>query len=144
MLLPTLKEEGIVPLIYTRDPNVSNELLRTLSAGSDCMRVVKLYSPVKEEKVYNRVKASMITYGDRLDAASMIVLANKYNNFAMYSKFAELCAMVIGIILAIVLTIVGFSRLTVLVASIWHIVWCLILRVLSHNAFLKDAKRKEE
>jgi hypothetical protein len=25
MLLPSIKEEGIVPLIYTRDPNVSNE-----------------------------------------------------------------------------------------------------------------------
>lgn len=142
--LPSLRENGITPLVYTRDPNISNELLVTLTAGSDCMRVVKLYSPVKEEKLYNRVKASMITYGDRLDAASMIVLAKKYNNFAMYAKFAELCGMAIGIILAVVLTIVGFSRLTVLVASAWHIVWCLLLRAFSNTAFLQDAKKKEE
>ena len=92
--LPSLRENGITPLVYTRDPNISNELLVALTAGSDCMRVVKLYSPVKEEKVYNRVKASMITYGDRLDAASMIVLAKKYNNFAMYAKFAEICGII--------------------------------------------------
>ena len=142
--LPSLRENGITPLVYTRDPNVSNELLVTLMAGSDCMRVVKLYNPLKEEKVYNRVKASMVTYGDKLDAAAMIVLAKKYNKFAMYSKFAELCAMAIGTLLAIILSIVSLSITTILVASVWHIVWCLILRTFSNNAFLKDAKKKEE
>ena len=142
--LPSLRENGITPLVYTRDPNISNELLVTLTAGNDCMRVVKLYSPLKEEKVYNRVKASMLTYGDSLDAASMIVLAKKYNKFAMYAKFAELCGMAIGILLAVILTIIGYSRLTMLVASVWQIVWCLIIRTFSNTAFLKDAKKKEE
>ena len=56
---------------------VSSELLETLTAGVGDMRVVKLYAPLKEEKVYNRVSASVVTFGDRLDASGMVVLSKK-------------------------------------------------------------------
>lgn len=144
MTLPSLRESGIIPLIYTRDPNVSGELLSTLTAGNDCMRVVKLYRPLGEEKVYNRVSASMVTYGDKLDAASMIVLSKKYNKFSMYTRFAELCAMVVGLVLAVVLSFIGFGRATILIASIWQIAWCISLRLLSKTVFIKESEKNEE
>lgn len=145
MTLPSLREAGITPLVYTRDPNVSNELLSTLTAGAGDMRVLKLYSPLKEEKVYSRVSAGMVTYGDKLDAASMIVLSKKYNSFSLHVKFAELCAAGIGLLLAIVLSIIGFSsRSTVLIATLWQVVMCIAMRVLSKTVFLKDAKKKNE
>jgi hypothetical protein len=145
MTLPSLREAGITPLVYTRDPNVSNELLSTLTAGADDMRVLKLYSPLKEEKVYSRVSAGMVTYGDKLDAASMIVLSKKYNSFSLHVKFAELCAAGIGLLLALVLAIIGFSsRSTVLIATLWQVVMCIAMRVLSKTVFLKDAKKKNE
>ena len=144
MILPSLREAGIIPLVYTRDPNVSSELLATLTAGVGDMRVVKLYSPLKEEKVYNRVSASMVTYGDRLDASGMIVLSKKYNNFSMHVRFAEICAMGVGALLAIVLSIIGFGRATVLVATLWQILLSVALRFLSKTVFLGDARKKNE
>lgn len=144
MTLPSLRDAGIIPLIYTRDPNVSGELLSTLTAGNGCMRVVKLYKPLGEEKVYNRVSASMVTYGDRLDAASMIVLSKKYHKFSMYTRFAELCSMIIGLVLAFVLSLIGFGRATVLIASIWQIVWCISIRLFSKTVFLKETEKNED
>ena len=145
MTLPALREAGITPLVYTRDPNVSNELLSTLTAGADDMRVLKLYAPLKDEKVYGRVSAGMVTYGDKLDAASMIILSKKYNTFSLHVKFAELCAAGIGLLLAIVLSIIGFSsRSTVLIATLWQVAMCIAMRVLSKVIFLKDAKKKNE
>ena len=143
MILPSLREAGITPLVYTRDPNVSNDLLSTLTAGAGDMRVLKLYAPLKEEKVYSRVSASMVTYGDRLDAASMIVLSKKYKNFSLHVRFAELCAAGIGVILSIALSIIGFGRVTVLIASLWQIIMCAALKIMSKTIFLKDTKRKD-
>ena len=142
--LPSLREAGITPLVYTRDPNISNELLETLTTGASCMRVLKLYSPLKEEKVYSRVSSSMVTYGDKLDAASVIILSKKYNKFSLHVKFAELCAAAVGIILAIVLSIIGFGRVTVVIATLWQIIMCGAFRFISKAVFLKDARKKEE
>ena len=145
MTLPALREAGITPLVYTRDPNVSGELLSTLTAGADDMRVLKLYAPLKDEKIYGRVSAGMVTYGDKLDAASMIILSKKYNTFSLHIKFAELCAAGIGILLAILLSVIGFgSRATVLIATLWQIVMCIAMRVLSKTVFLNDAKKKDD
>lgn len=144
MMLSSLRESGITPLIYTRDPNVSNELLTTLTAGVGDMRVLKLYSPIKEETVYGRINATMVTYGDKLDAAEMIILSKKYSDFAKHVEYAELCAALIGVLLAIVLSIVGFGRATVIVASVWQILMCVALRFISKRVFLKYAKKKDE
>ena len=146
--LPSLRDAGIIPLIYTRDPNVSNELLATLCAGSDTtMRVVKLYGTVTEETVQSRTSARMVTYGDRLDAASMVVLAKKYHKFSLYLKFVELCSTIIGIILAIGLSLIAFlggGTLTVPMAALWHIISYTVIRMLSKAVFLKESKKSAE
>lgn len=145
MILPELREAGIIPLVYTRDPNISSELLKALSAGADGMRVVRLYNQLPEgEKVYPRVSANMVTYGDKIDAASMLVLSKKYRGFTARIKFIELCAMAIGVILAILFSFINLSSATILVASLWQIVWCQFLRVFSKNTFLRDANKKED
>jgi hypothetical protein len=79
MLLPSIKEEGIVPLIYTRDPNLSNELLRTLSAGSDSMRVMKKYDPISldDSKIYGRISAELVTYGNTINTINTRQVFNK-------------------------------------------------------------------
>ncbi|MBO7196410.1 MAG: hypothetical protein J6V80_03660 [Clostridia bacterium] len=141
--IPSLRESGIIPLVYTRDPNVSCELLNTLTAGNGNMQVVKLYNPVSVEEVQNRAEARMITYGDRLDAAGMIVLAKKYNRFSIYLKFIELCAAAIGMLLGIVLSIIGILRFNLVIAALWHIVTCVAARFLSKYAFLRDAKKDD-
>ena len=139
-VIPSLRDAGIIPLIYTRDPNVSNELLATLTGGT--MRVVKLYNPVNEVLSENRTSARMITYGDRLDAASMVVLAKKYHRFSLYAKFAEVASSIIAILLAIGLSLIGTLKFTIIFASLWHIASCAIVKLLSKAVFLRESKKK--
>ena len=143
--IPSLREAGIIPLVYTRDPNVSCELLSTLNAGNCTMRVVKLYDPANEVSVKPREDARMVTYGDRLDAASMIVLAKKYNKFSGYLRFAEICAMVIGVVLAIALAYIArFNFKAVPMAALWQIVLCISIKLFSRTVFLKDSRKKSD
>ena len=139
--IPSLREAGITPLVYTRDPNVSGELLDTLTAGSGKMRVVKLYTPANAEQSTGRAGARMITYGDRLDAAGMIILAKRFNKFSVYLKFVELCAAAIGMVLAIVLSFIGLGRFNLIIAALWHVATCIAVRFLSKLAFLPESKK---
>jgi hypothetical protein len=142
--LPSLREAGIVPLVYTRDPNVSTELLNTLTTGLGGISVVKLYKPLKEETVYNRVSATMVTYGDKLDAAGMVVLAKKYKSFSNYVRFAEFSAMAVGVVLALILALIGFGRVTVLAAALWQLLWCFAMHFISKTNFLKKAESENQ
>ena len=142
--LPSLREAGIVPLVYTRDPNVSAELLNTLTTGLGGISVVKLYKPLKEETVYNRVSATMVTYGDKLDAAGMIVLAKRFKNFSNYLRFAEFSAMAVGVVLSLILALIGFGRVTALAAALWQVLWCFAIRYISKRTFVKKEENTNE
>lgn len=144
MMISSLRDSGIIPLVYTRDPNISTELLATLTAGTANMRVVKLYGTVEEQMVESRADAKMITYGDRLDAASMVILAKKSNKLSMHVKFTELCAMGSGVVMAIVLSILGLGEFTPIVACLWQIASCAILKAITKSVFLKEEKKKDE
>lgn len=145
MILPELRESEIIPLIYTRDPNISDDLLRNLTAsGYDCMRVCRLYTPIKEEKLFGRVRAGMITYGDKVDVASTVLLARRYKGFSLRAQFAQLCAMLLGVIISIVFSIVGVNGIVTLLAALWQIVWCMLLRMLSYNTFLRQDREQED
>ena len=142
-IIPSLRDAGIIPLIYTRDPNVSTELLAALTAGNGNMRVVKLYDAVSETAVTPRESARMVTYGDRLDAAGMILLAKRYSKFQGYMRFAELCAMVLGIALAIALSFVTHVNFKAIpLVALWHILMCAVIRLVSKAVFLKESKKK--
>ena len=141
-LLPSLKEQGIIPLIYTRDPNITNELLDTLTAGADCMRVVKIYRPIREEKVYGRVSARMVTFGDKLNAIVMILLSKKYRAFTEKIRFTELLATFVGLVLAVVFGILGVNPAAVIASVVWQIVWCIVLHYMSISTFLREEKNK--
>lgn len=144
MMIPALRDAGIIPLVYTRDPNISSELLSTLTAGTANMRVVKLYNTVEEQTAASRADAKMVTYGDKLDAAGMIILAKKSNKLALHVKFTELCAMGAGVVMAIALSIFGLGEFTPIVASLWQILTCVALRFITKSVFLKESKKKDE
>ena len=140
--IPSLRDAGIIPLVYTRDPNINVELMSTLCAGNGTMRVVKLYHTSNESIFESRSSARMVTYGDRLDAASMIVLAKKFSRFSAHIRFAERCATIIGILIAIAVSFIGLGKYGVLIASLWQVIMCTVIRMLSKMVFLKDAKKK--
>ena len=101
-------------------------------------------APYVEEKLYSRVDATMVTYGDKSDAASMVLLAKKYNDFTLRAKFTELCAMVLGIIMAIVFSIIGASVTTSIIAAFWQVIPCMLLRAISYRVFLNQNRETEE
>ncbi len=143
MILPELRRSGILPLVYTRDPNISAELLNSLTAGFGRMKILRLYTPLPaEEKVHGRVRASMVTYGDKIDAASMLVLSKKYRRFSAMMQFIEFCSMIVGILLAVAFSFIGVKVASVLIASVWQIVWCQFLRIFSKLTFLKDENKE--
>ena len=144
MMIPALRDAGIIPLIYTRDPNISSELLATLTAGNDNMRVMKIYKTLEDAETVGRADARMITYGDKLDAAGMIVLAKKNNRFSLHVKFAEIVAMGFGVAIAILLSIIGLGRYTLLIAALWQLISCFAINLITKSNFLNEGKKKDE
>jgi hypothetical protein len=137
MLLPSIKEEGIVPLIYTRDPNLSNELLRTPSAGSDSMRVMKKYDPVSldDSKIYGRISAELVTYGNTINTINTVLLTKKYAKFAEQISGTELYSTVFTAAVAAILSLFGVTSIPVIIFSLWQLAWCIVLRIASKRAF---------
>ena len=136
MLLPELKDKKIVPLIYTRDPNITNDLLKVLTLGEDVMRVMKKYVPrISEEKTYRRIDSGIITHGNKDNAINAVLLAKKYAAFQRSLETTELIAMISGATLAVVLSIGGMLTVPATLLSLWQIVWCAVLHVRSKIAF---------
>ena len=122
MILPSLRSEGIVPIIYTRDPNVSNELLRTLTAGADCMRVMKRLLPgTDDDPLYRRVSAGLVTYGDKLNAINMILLSKRHARTVSLLGKISLYGMVIGAVIAAAVALFLKTPVPSLVFGCWQL-----------------------
>ncbi len=135
MLLPTLEDEGIVPLVYTRDPNVTSSLVLALTAGADKIRVIKLRDVKSSESVvYKSVSAGMVVTGDKNNAINAILLSKKYA--ALQSRFAitQFISMTVGGVLAAVLAIGGMSLVPSFALAAWQAVWCGALHVISKRS----------
>ena len=140
MILPSLREKNIVPLIYTNDPNLSNDLLKVLSAGADCMRVVKKMNPSSDRDViHRRVSAGMVTYGDKVNAINTILIAGKYKAFTEKIAVSSLYSISLGAAISVILSVLGVSLPSV-VFGLWHIAWCIALRYDSRKNFALEKK----
>ncbi len=138
MLLPTLEDEGVTPLVYTRDPNITNELISTLTAGADKIRVVKLQSsPYTDDIVYRKISSGMVTHGDKSNAINMILLSKRYARFQSRLALTELIAMAVGGVLAIVLSLGGMSLVPSFALALWQAAWCGMLHFISVKTFKK-------
>lgn len=141
MLLPTLEDEEITPLVYTRDPNITNDLISTLTAGADKIRVLKLQSsPFTDDVVYRKISAGMVTYGDKNNAINMILLSKRYARLQSRLAVTELLSMTVGCVLAVVLSIGGMSLVPSFALAAWQAAWCGVLHFISIKTF--ENKRK--
>ncbi len=139
MLLPELRKRGIVPLIYTRDPNVSSELLLTLTAGQDSIRVMKrLVAGNEETPIFRRVSAGLVTYGNKINAINMILLAKKYKRLANTLSRLECYAVGAGALLGAVLSLALSSPIPSALLALWQIGLAVALRIASGRIFRKD------
>ena len=145
MLLPDLKDKKIVPLIYTRDPNITGDLLKVLTLGEDIIRVMKKYVPrTAEEKTYRRIDSGIVTHADKNSAINMILLAKKYSIFQSSLAATELISMIVGAILAAVLAIGDMFSLPATLLALWQVVWCAVLYVRSKLTFQQKREKETE
>ena len=144
VILPALADDGVIPLIYTRDPNVNADLLRTLTAGMDSIRVLKKQTlPDGEDKLYHRVSAGIVTTGDKIDVISMLLLCKKYVRLQQRLSIVELSAMAVGATLAVVLAMSGMMVVPSFVLAVWQLAWCGVMIFMSHRT-LKSSKDKNK
>lgn len=144
MLLPSLKKAGIVPLIYTRDPNLTVEFFKMLTLGEDIIRVMKKHTlPSAEDKVYRRVSAGIVTLGDKQNAVNMVLLAKKYTVFQSALSTCELIAMLAGTVVAVMFAVTGSLALPMSAMGLLQLAWCGYLYFRSHR-ILKDKSVKED
>ena len=137
MIMPSLVDDGIVPLVYTKDPNIDVQLMRALTAGADSIRVCKkLTLSDANDKLHDRVSAGLVTTGDKLSVINMLSLAKRYANFHKIMAVVEILAMVVGAGLAISLSFARnmMSQIPSVCLSVWQIAWCIAFAVMSKRA----------
>ena len=139
MLLPALEDNGITPLVYTRDPNITNELIITLTAGADKIRVLKKCDTNADDGViYNSVGAGLVTVGDKNNAINSILIAKKHEGLKDRLGITKLISMAVGGAMAAVLSIGGMTLVPTLVLAAWQAGWCVALHIISIRSFRAD------
>ncbi len=142
MLLPGLKRAGIVPLIYTRDPNLTADFFKMLTLGEDIIRVMKKYTlPFEEEKIYRRVSAGIVTLGGKLNAINVLLLAKKYTAFQSGMSASELIAMVSGAVVSVLFALTASLGIPMVAIAALQLVWTGYLYIRTYSTF-KDKRNK--
>ena len=144
MLLPEFKSKGIVPLIYTRDPNVTNEFLRMLTLGDDMIRVMKIYSACGEDKLHRRFEAGMVSLYEHPDTIGLALLARRYTSFQASLSIGELIAASVGGVASAVvgaLFVSSLSGIPGFALAAWQLVLVGALAIASRLVF-KVKKKK--
>ena len=143
MLRPLLKERKIIPLIYTRDPNISGELIKVLTPGEDSVRVMKKNIPIsKEQRVYRRASAGVVTLGDKSNAINMVLLAKRYTAFQENMSTTALTAAAVGAVLAVIISLDFGTAVPAFIFGLWHLAWGVILYVHTRRTF--NIRNKEK
>lgn len=142
-ILPSLRERKIVPLIYTRDPNISNELLKALTAGQGTMRVLKRYdTPEEDTQSLLRASAGIVTFGDKMNAIRTVLLSKKYSALQKKLSLAEIIAMSVGCATAVILSILRINVPSAFYA-LWQAAACIALGVAVKRIFAVNKNDKE-
>ena len=145
MILPVLLDDGITPLVYTKDPNIGNDLFKSLTAGADNIRVLKrLTLEDEDEKVYNKVSAGLVTTGDKSNVINMLLLSKKYVRFQNRMTITEFSAAAVGSALAVIFALTGMTVIPAIVLSLWQIVWCAALFVTGKRTINESTNRSKD
>ncbi len=136
MLLHSLSEENMTALVYTRDPNINEKLIKALTPGADSVRILKkLDSPSNDMTVYHRVSAALATNGEKLTAVEMLLLAKRYNALETRLAVTELIAGGVGAALGLLLAIGGMLAVPTVALAVWQAGWCGVLHFISSRSF---------
>ena len=146
LMINSFIEQGITPLIYTRDPNVNNELVNFLAGGKCPIRVMKKYSVLPETKpVYKSLSSALVTVGDKTDAIDAILMAKSYVASQSEIRMFELVASVLGAIVAVALFVFvapASINLSALV-GVWHMLLGIAFYAFGRRIFKGKRKGKK-
>ena len=148
LLLSSMRERGIVPLVYTRDFNINNEFMRMLTGGSDVIRVIRKYTPIKEKRVYSKIDSAMVTRSDKTSAINLILSSKKYAQFQSLVGVIELSACAAGAALAVLISLGNMTAsIPTIILALWQFGWSVALAIMSKKTFTtrkKENKNAEE
>ena len=146
MILPSLREAGITPLVYTRDPNITNELLKALTLGGANIRVMKKYNTKDEDApLYSRLDGGIVTMGDKMDMLNMILLCKRYRKFTLRTEHLLSVATLAGVLLGGAISLLLSPTLPVWVYLLWHCAWVGASAILARATFhLPKNSQKEQ
>ena len=139
MILPSLRKEKIVPLIITRDPNVNNDLIKTLTMGTDSIRVFKRNDPAPCVDVIERnASAGIVGIGDGASALFAMLLCKKASQFSARLASTEIMALAGGAALGVALSLGGMAQAPTAALGVWQLLWCVCVGFLSYREFKQD------
>ena len=145
MLLPSLREAGITPLIYTRDPNITPDLLRALTLGGAKVRVMKKYNARSEDNpLYPRLDGGIVTLGERSGMLNMLLLAKRYRKFTRTVEILLLASTLVGALLGGLLSILYTPMLSILAYMLWHGAWLTFFAIFARVTFRLPKKSQKE
>ncbi len=137
--LSFMKVHGVTPIVYSRDPNIDNELIRFLTGGADVVRVMKRTTQRPDgETVYKRLSSPAVSRGGKGDMLEAVFLAKRYSALQGHLSVTELSACAVGSLLASVLSVSGLATgLPTLIVGAWQLLWCVALFTVSGGSFRK-------
>ncbi len=141
MILPSLRTEKIVPLIITRDPNVNNELIKTLTMGTDSIRVFKRNDPAPSVDIIERnASAGIVGIGDGASVLNAMLLCKKTSAFSARLALTEIMALGVGAALGVALSLGGMAQAPTAALGMWQLLWCVCVGFLSYREFRQDGR----
>ena len=144
--LPDLRREHIVPLVYTRDPNIDAEMIRTLTLGDDVIRVLKERELPVPNEVYPHISSAEVSLGEKFSVPEMLLTARAYKSHITAASLGELGIMFFGASVASVLSFVlmdGLSGVPSFVPAIYQLLPGAVLFLFTKLKFRPTRKDKE-
>jgi hypothetical protein len=120
-MLSSFAKEKIVSLVYTRDPNVTNELMRYLAADQDLIRVMR-EETAGDGDVCERASVGLVASEDKASAISLLLLCRRYVKVQKNLAHALWLVLGAGAFFGAMLSLFGILSIPSVAYGIWHLV----------------------
>ena len=118
--LATFAGEKIVTLVYTKDPNVTDALMRHLAGGRDLIRVIKEDASVTMPHKQERVSVGLVSTKGKESAIFLLLLCRRYVRMQKKLLQAFWFALGSGAFLGVMLSVFGLISLPSIIYGLWQ------------------------
>ncbi len=136
-LIPSFDEEKIVSLVYTRDPNVTGELMRHLAGGRDLIRLIKEEPETSLPDAQERISVGLVSTRDKTSAISLLLLCRRYVRMQKNLLGAFWFALGSGAFLGIMLSAFGLLSLPSVAYGLWQVALVAAMAIYAKKALSK-------